>query len=174
MSNHALLEMSPSSLKFYLNFLRKAMEKSDDGVFVFQGGGWRIDQNLIDLIELFDDYGFNLKYLDHSKEIAGFSLSEGSIKEEALYELKDLLTQDIEQEKIYALGTTIRSHLDKNQIFYCGALGNNMNEYFNYINSLPKVNIEEVKDFYKELNAINEAPDDEFGEYIKPKVKKYE
>lgn len=31
---------------------------SKDGLFVFQGGGWRIDQTLIDLIELFDEYGF--------------------------------------------------------------------------------------------------------------------
>ena len=72
-SNHALLEMSPNSLRFYLNFCKEAMKNSHDGFFVFQGGGWRIEQNLVDLIELFEEYGFNLKYFDHSKEIAGFS-----------------------------------------------------------------------------------------------------
>ena len=62
-SNHALLEMSPNSLRFYLNFCRKALEKSEEGIFVFQGGGWRIDQNLIDLINLFEEYGYYLKIL---------------------------------------------------------------------------------------------------------------
>lgn len=90
-SNHALLEMSPNSLRFYLNFCKNAMKNSKDGLFVFQYGGWRIDQTLIDLIELFDEYGFYLKYFDHSKEIAGFSLKEGSVKKEVLLALKDLL-----------------------------------------------------------------------------------
>lgn len=38
-SNHALLEMSPNSLRFYLNFCKAAMGNSKDGLFVFQGGG---------------------------------------------------------------------------------------------------------------------------------------
>lgn len=95
-SNHALLEMSPNSLRFYLNFCKNAMGNSKDGLFVFQGGGWRIDQTLIDLIELFDEYGFYLKYFDHSKEIAGFSLKEGSVKKEVLLALKELLINGVD------------------------------------------------------------------------------
>ena len=171
MSNHALLEMNPSSLKFYLNLCRKAMEKSKEGVFVFQGGGWRIDQNLIDLIELFDEYGFYLKYLDHSKEIAGFSLKEGSVKEEAIEALKGLLREGVETEKIYALGSTIRSHLDPDQVFYCDELGNRMKNHFQEIENQPKIKIEELIEFYQGLNTTEETPDDEFAEYIRPKVK---
>lgn len=165
-SNHALLEMNPNSLKFYLNFCKKALEKSNEGLFVFQGGGWRIDQNLIDLIELFDEYGFHLKYFNHSKEIAGFSLKEGSIKKEVLQALKMLLSKELKTEKIYGLGTNINSRLDKNQIFYCDSLGEQMNERFKIIDSLPKVDINLVKSWYNEFENISATPDDDFGEYI--------
>ena len=141
-SNHALLEMSPNSLRFYLNFCKKAMKNSKDGMFVFQGGGWRIDQNLIDLITLFEEYGFYLKYFDHSKEIAGFSLKEGSISDEVLDALKSLLSNGVATEKIYALGTNINSRLNANEIFYCDDLGERMNQEFNKIKCLPKVDIE--------------------------------
>lgn len=130
------------------------------------GGGWRIDQNLIDLIELFDEYGFYLKYFDHSKEIAGFSLKEGSVKKEVLFALKELLSKDIETEKIYALGTNINSRLDSKQIFYCDEVDERMNSEFKNIEKLPKVEIQKVKRYYKNLNALKQAPDDEFADYI--------
>ncbi len=165
-SNHALLEMNPNSLKFYLNFCRKSLEKSDDGLFVFQGGGWRIDQNLIDLIELFDEYGYYLKYFDHSKEIAGFSLKKGSVKKEVLVALKKLLSEGVETEKIYALGTNINSRLNSEQIFYCDDLGEKMNLKFNEINITPKVDIKTVLSYYDSFGTTESSPDDEFGEYI--------
>lgn len=165
-SNHALLEMSPNSLRFYLNFCKKAMKNSKDGMFVFQGGGWRIDQNLIDLITLFEEYGFYLKYFDHSKEIAGFSLKEGSISDEVLDALKSLLSNGVATEKIYALGTNINSRLNANEIFYCDDLGERMNQEFNKIKYLPKVDIEYIKEFYNSLNAQHESPDEEFAQYI--------
>lgn len=165
-SNHALLEMNPNSLKFYLNFCRKSLEKSDDGLFVFQGGGWRIDQNLIDLIELFDEYGYYLKYFDHSKEIAGFSLKKGSVKKEVLVALKKLLSEGIETEKIYALGTNINSRLNSEQIFYCDDLGEKMNLKFNEINRTPKVDVKSVLSYYDSFGTTELSPDDEFGEYI--------
>lgn len=165
-SNHALLEMSPNSLRFYLNFCKKAMKNSKDGMFVFQGGGWRIDQNLIDLITLFEEYGFYLKYFDHSKEIAGFSLKEGSISDEVLDALKSLLSNGVATEKIYALGTNINSRLNANEIFYCDDLGERMNQEFNKIKCLPKVDIEYIKEFYNGLNAQHESPDEEFAQYI--------
>lgn len=165
-SNHALLEMSPNSLRFYLNFCKMAMQNSSDGLFVFQGGGWRIDQNLIDLIELFDEYGFYLKYFDHSKEIAGFSLKEGSVKKEVLMALKQLLSSGVESEKIYALGTHINSRLDSSQIFYCDDLGNRMNDTFQKISQLDKVPLEKVKEYYDSFDNKSYTPDDEFAEYI--------
>lgn len=170
-SNHALLEMSPNSLRFYLNFCKNAMKNSKDGLFVFQGGGWRIDQTLIDLIELFDEYGFYLKYFDHSKEIAGFSLKEGSVKKEVLLALRDLLFKGVESEKIYALGSHINSRLDSSQIFYCDDLGNRMNDFFQKISQLDKINIEEVKAYYDSFNTKTDSPDDEFAEYISCKKK---
>lgn len=170
-SNHALLEMSPNSLRFYLNFCKNAMKNSAEGLFVFQGGGWRIDQNLIDLIELFDEYGFYLKYFDHSKEIAGFSLKEGSVKKEVLLALKQLLAKGVEHEKIYALGTNINSRLDSEQIFYCDDLGNRMNDVFQNISQMDKVNIEEVEKYYDSFNTQNDSPDDEFAKYIHARKK---
>lgn len=165
-SNHALLEMSPNSLRFYLNFCKNAMKNSNDGLFVFQGGGWRVDQTLIDLIELFDEYGFYLKYFDHSKEIAGFSLKEGSVKKEVLLALKDLLVKGVDSEKIYALGSHINSRLDSSQIFYCDDMGDRMNAAFQEISKIDKVDIERVKEYYDSFNAKNVSPDDEFAEYI--------
>lgn len=164
-SNHALLEMSPNSLKFYLNFCREALKESKDGVFVFQGGGWRINQNLIDLIELFDEYGYYLKYFDHHKEIAGFSLKEGSVKDEVIIDLKKLL-QNVETEQIYALGTHITSRLNENKIYYCDELGQRMNDYFENIMLLPKVDISEIKQYYSTFGINENTPDDEFGNYI--------
>lgn len=171
-SNHALLEMSPNSLRFYLNFCKKALQKSDEGVFVFQGGGWRIDQNLVDLIELFEEYGFYLKYFDHSKEIAGFSLQGNSVKKEVLGALKQLLSQNLKTEQIYALGKNINSRLDPSQVFYCDELGNRMYSSFKTIESLPKVDIERVKAWYNNIGTSNEAPDEEFAEYILCKRKR--
>ncbi len=165
-SNHALLEMSPNSLRFYLNFCKTAMEKSKEGLFVFQGGGWRIDQTLIDLIELFDEYGFYLKYFDHSKEIAGFSLKKGSVKKEVLLALKELLINGVDREKIYALGSHISSRLDSSQIFYCDEVGNKMNSTFQKISTEDKVDIEQVKKYYDSFHVENDSPDDEFAEYI--------
>lgn len=170
-SNHALLEMSPNSLRFYLNFCREAMKNSSEGMFVFQGGGWRIDQNLIDLINLFDEYGFYLKYFDHSKEIAGFSLKSGSIKDDVIYALNQLLKTGIDRENIYALGTNINSRLDSNQIFYCDELGNRMNNVFRNISNINKVDIEDVKRYYETFGQSVDSPDDEFAEYISCKRK---
>lgn len=170
-SNHALLEMNPNSIKFYLNFCRKALEKSNEGCFVFQGGGWRIDQNLIDLIELFDEYGYYLKYFDHSKEIAGFSLKKGSVKKEVLVALRKLLSEGVKTEKIYALGTNINSRLNCEQIFYCDDLGEKMNSKFNEINKTSKVDIKPVISYYDEFGTTELSPDDEFGEYILSKKK---
>lgn len=168
-SNHALLEMSPNSLKFYLNFCKIAMKNSKDGLFVFQGGGWRIDQTLIDLIELFDEYGFYLKYFDHSKEIAGFSLKCGSVKNEVLSALKKLLVSGVDKEKIYSLGTHINSRLNPNQIFYCDDVGKRMNSAFLKILAEDKVDIDYVKKFYDDLHSKTDTPDDEFAEYISSK-----
>lgn len=165
-SNHALLEMSPNSLRFYLNFCRKTLEKSKDGVFVFQGGGWRIDQNLIDLINLFEEYGYYLKYFDHSKEIAGFSLQPGSIKNDVVRALENLLNGDVEIEKIYALGNHILERLNSKEIYFTGTLGEMMNDKFEKIKKMEKIDIETVKSFYSQFGDLKMSPDDEFGEYI--------
>lgn len=165
-SNHALLEMSPNSLRFYLNFCRKTLEKSKDGVFVFQGGGWRIDQNLIDLINLFEEYGYYLKYFDHSKEIAGFSLQPGSIKNDVVRALENLLNRDVEIEKIYALGNHILERLNSKEIYFTGTLGEMMNDKFEKIKKMEKIDIETVKSFYSQFGDLKMSPDDEFGEYI--------
>lgn len=165
-SNHALLEMSPNSLRFYLNFCRKTLEKSKDGVFVFQGGGWRIDQNLIDLINLFEEYGYYLKYFDHSKEIAGFSLQPGSIKNDVVRALENLLNGDAEIEKIYALGNHILERLNSKEIYFTGTLGEMMNDKFEKIKKMKKIDIETVKSFYSQFGDLKMSPDDEFGEYI--------
>lgn len=170
-SNHALLEMSPNSLRFYLNFCKEAMKNSHDGFFVFQGGGWRIDQNLVDLIELFEEYGFYLKYFDHSKEIAGFSLSEGTVKKEVLKALEELVLDGLETEKIYALGNNINSRLSPEQVFYCNELGERMNRVFCEIEKAPKVNIDDIKEYYQQFNTTCESPDEEFAAYISPKRK---
>ena len=169
-SNHALLEMNPNALRFYLNFCKKAMENKE-GLFVFQGGGWRINQNLIDLIELFDDYGFNLKYFDHSKEIAAFSLIEGSIKKDVLIALKELLKNDKDFTKIYGLGLNINSRLKKDDIFFCDELGNRMNDRFNEIAKTDKVSIERVNEYYDSLCYDDISPDEEFSDYIECKNK---
>lgn len=165
-SNHALLEMSPNSLRFYLNFCRKALEKSEEGIFVFQGGGWRIDQNLIDLINLFEEYGYYLKYFDHSKEIAGFSLQPGSIKQDVVKALKNLLNGDVEIEKIYALGNHILERLGSEEIYFTDTLGRMMNDKFEKIKKMEKIDIETVKSFYSQFGNLKMSPDDEFGEYI--------
>lgn len=165
-SNHALLEMSPNSLRFYLNFCRKALEKSEEGIFVFQGGGWRIDQNLIDLINLFEEYGYYLKYFDHSKEIAGFSLQPGSIKQDVVKALKNLLNGDVEIEKIYALGNHILERLGSEEIYFTDTLGRMMNDKFEKIKKMEKIDIETVKSFYSQFGNLKMSLDDEFGEYI--------
>ena len=173
-SNHALLEMNSNSIRFYLNFCNNAMKKNKEGLFVFQGGGWRIDNNLIDLIELFDEYGFYLKYFDHSKEIAGFSTKEGSIKKEVLQELKNLLLDNKNYETIPGLGKNINIRLNPSQIYYCDELGNRMNDYFLELAKKDKINIDEVIDYYESYQTTKESPDDEFAEFIscKKKVRK--
>lgn len=168
-SNHALLEMSPNSLRFYLNFCKIALKASKEGVFVFQGGGWRINQNLVDLINLFEEYGFYLKYFDHSKEIAGFSLKEGSVKKDVLISLKRILESDIEIEKIYALGDHILSRLEKEQVFVCDELGERMQYYFEKKSMEPKISIDKVKDYYGTFKLSDGSPDDEFADYIAPR-----
>ena len=132
-----------------------------------------LDQNLIDLIQLFEEYGFYLKYFDHSKEIAAFSLKEGSVKKEALLALKQLLKTGVDTEKIYALGTHILSRLDSNQIFYCDELGEKMNYLFKKKSEEPKVDIEDLNAYYNNLNAKHESPDEEFANYILCKKKEY-
>ena len=167
-SNHALLEMSQNSLRFYLNWMRKSLEKSKTGAFVFQGGGWRVEQNLIDLIELFENYGYHLKYFDHAKEIAAFDLREGSVAPQVLDALRNLLKSDkLESEKIYALGNHLLTRLDKKDIFYTGDLGNRIKDNFDYIDKEEKVDIKEVLKFYNKFEITSDSPDDEFAEYIK-------
>ena len=120
---------------------------------------------------MFDEYGYNLKYFDHSKEIAAFSLSSGSVTKEVLEALKELLKQDVENEKIYALGNHIRTRLNKDKIYYCGNLGERMNDKFNQIKQAPKIAFEELLEFYSQFDSIKESPDDEFGNYILSKRK---
>ncbi len=167
-SNHALLEMSQNSIRFYLNWIRRSLSQSSTGAFVFQGGGWRVEQNLIELIELFEEYGFHLKYFDHYKEIAAFDLTEGSVSDTVLEELRKLVRKkDLESEKIYALGTHIISRLRKDTIFYTGELGNRIKNKFEEIQKEEKVEIEKLYRFYDSFSKTVDSPDDEFAEYIK-------
>ena len=88
--------------------------------------------------------------------------------------LNQLLTNGVESEKIYALGTHINSRLDSSQIFYCDDLGNRMKDFFQKISQLDKVPLEEVKEYYDSFNTKDDTPDDEFAEYIdcKKKIRK--
>lgn len=166
-SNHALLEMSPNSIKFYLNYFRNSLYKND-GAFVFQGGGWRINQNLIDLINLFDQYGYNLQYFDHKNEIAAFSVAyQEKCKDAVIKSLMKLISK-LETEDIYGLGKNIVSRLNEDEVYYVGKLGFKINEIFDKINHEDKIAIEEVIDFYNQFHDASLSPDEEFAEYIEP------
>lgn len=80
-----------------------------------------------------------------------------------------LLQQTIN--KIYALGNHIRTRLNKDKIYYCGDLGERMNDKFNQIKQAPKIAFEELLEFYSQFDSIKESPDDEFGNYILSKRK---
>lgn len=166
MANHAFLEMSQNSIRFYLNYFKKTLEKND-GAIVFQGGGWRVNQNMIDLIELFEDYGYKLQYFDHSKEIVGFSTHGPSLKNQVISELKKLLKRKKETEKIYSLGENLLSRLPKDKIFITGDLGKKINSNLKKYYTMKKVDINEVIKFYDSLEISCLSPDDEFSEYIK-------
>lgn len=167
-SNHALLEMNQNSIRFYLNYCKETLKKNN-GAFVFQGGGWRISQNLIDLINLFEEYGYKLQYFDHNHEIVGFSLTGESVKDKVNKELDKLIKGDVKKEKIYALGDHLLSRLPEGLIFKTGELGEKMYKTLTDYDKLPKVDINEVINYYDSLNCKNLSPDDEFAEYIKKK-----
>lgn len=167
-SNHALLEMSPNSLKFYLNYFKDSLYENN-GAFVFQGGGWRINQNLIDLINLFDQYGYNLQYFDHKNEIAAFSVtSEENVKDLVIKSLLDLISYS-KIEKIYGLGENLISRLEEDDIYYVGEFGFKIKEMFDIINLEDKIEIGEVLNFYNAFNNTVLSPDEEFANYIEPK-----
>ena len=46
-----------------------------------------------------------------------------------------------------------------------------MNDFFQKISRLDKINIEEVKAYYDSFNTNTDSPDDEFAEYISCKKK---
>lgn len=165
-SNHALLEMNQNSIRFYLNYFRQALIKNE-GAFVFQGGGWRINQNLIDLINLFEEYGYKLQYFDHNHEIVAFSLTGESVKDEVLAELKKLMEGEVKTEKIYALGEHLLSRLPEGLIFKTGTLGESIYTNLMLYDTINKVDINEVLDYYETLKCNELPPDDEFSEYIK-------
>lgn len=169
-SNHALLEMSPNSLKFYLNYFKYIL-KENKGAFVFQGGGWRINQNLIDLINLFDQYGYNLQYFDHKNEIAAFSVFfHENCKDKVINSLSNLV-KNAEMEDIYGLGKNIISRLNDNEVFYVGELGFKIKKNFDIIDKKEKVNIKDIKNFYNNFNDMILSPDEEFADYIEPQPK---
>lgn len=167
MSNHALLEMHPNALRFYLTFGRESLKNSQNGVFAFQGGGWGIDQNMLDLLKIFDEYGYMLKYFDHSKEVAVFSTGGETLTHDVSKDLKCLFDKGVSTEQIYALGSNITTKMNSNQIYYCDDLGNKIKNYFDTISKEKKVGIDTVKDFYSQFTSATESPDDEFAQYIK-------
>lgn len=65
----------------------------------------------------------------------------------------------------------IDSRLNKDKIYYCGDLGERMNDKFNQIKQAPKIAFEELLEFYSQFDSIKESPDDEFGNYILSKRK---
>lgn len=164
-SNHALLEMSPNSLKFYLNYFKSNLDKNN-GAFVFQGGGWRINQNLIDLINLFDQYGYNLQYFDHKNEIAAFSVSSLENCRDNVIGSLLTLKENVKTEDIYGLGKNIVSRLNENEVYYVGELGFKIKKIFDIINKEDKVDIKDVINYYKSFDNVILSPDEEFADYI--------
>lgn len=165
-SNHALLEMSQNSLRFYLNYFKNAMDRNN-GALVFQGGGWRIHQNLVDLINLFDEHGYKLQYFDHHNEVLAFSTTGESLKDEVIKEL-NILLQNPKTDKIHALGENIISRLDNGKIYYCDELGHKIKNHFDDINKEEKITYSMLINYYDTFNNIKESYDDEFGDYISP------
>lgn len=169
-SNHALLEMSPNSLKFYLNYFKYSLAENK-GAFVLQGGGWRINQNLIDLINLFDQYGYNLQYFDHKNEIAAFSVSSNENCKDVVVNSLSELAKNAEMEEIYGLGKNIISRLNDNEVFYAGELGFKIKNIFDIISMKEKVDIKDIIDFYNTFDDRTLSPDEEFADYIEPQPK---
>lgn len=169
-SNHALLEMSPNSLRFYLNYFTNSLNCSN-GAFVFQGGGWRINQNLIDLINLFEQHGYNLQYFDHKNEIAAFSVSSDENCKNKVVTALSKLMKNPELEDIYGLGKNIVSRLENNEIYYAGELGYKIKKTFNIIDKKDKVDIKSVIDYYSQYDDMILSPDEEFANYIEPQSK---
>lgn len=165
-SNHALLEMSQNSLRFYLNYFKTSMDKNN-GALVFQGGGWRIHQNLVDLINLFDEHGYKLQYFDHYNEVLAFSTTGENLKNEVIRALNELLLNP-QTDKIHALGDNIVSRLEDGKVYYCDELGNKIKKYFDTIDKEEKISYSDLTSYYDTYNNIKESYDDEFGDYIFP------
>ncbi len=164
-SNHALLEMNSNSIRFYLNYCYDILKKNK-GCFVFQGGGWGIDKNLVDLICLFEEYGYRLQYFDHSKEIGCFGVSGDSVKDKVVNELKSLY-KDSETKVVNGLGEILADRLPQDMVFRTGYFGKRLKDGLNSYDKHDKLDINTVSDYYDQLSCDKVSLDSEFTEYIK-------
>ena len=64
------------------------------------------------------------------------------------------------------MGNHILERLGSEEIYFTDTLGRMMNDKFEKIKKMEKIDIETVKSFYSQFGNLKMSPDDEFGEYI--------
>lgn len=74
--NHALLEMTPTAIVYYLKLAKMWMKNSQIKAFVMRSWGWEMQCKKKEAIDIFQKQGFELIYLDNYSSIIIFKLIE--------------------------------------------------------------------------------------------------
>ncbi|GFI16222.1 hypothetical protein IMSAGC009_01386 [Lachnospiraceae bacterium] len=151
-SNHALAEMHPRSLRFYLQYGKKLMRNSDYKLFVAQCPGGLIKGNIEYLFDTFNTMGYALLYSENDFIVFSLKDKQGILPADIRGLIKKLsLTPNTYDFPQY------QNVLDETASGFYSAEQKIKNE--------TKVSLQELMDFFYSLDGNVDSPDEEFVHY---------
>ena len=165
--NHALLEMHPNAVRFYLKIAKQRMSGSKYGYFVIRGFGWGVQRTIPELFSDFDSFGYKLQYFDFDQETAIFSLNGNSVYSQILQWLQNPFYAEKEEYQIYGLGKNIKAKMNRDALV-TETVGKKVKKYLSDLEL--SVDIETLEKAYEEITLHQDSPDEVFGNFVRNKA----
>ena len=160
--NHAILEMHLNAIRFYLKMAQERMKRSKGGYFIIRGFGWNVERSLLDMLNDFKEFDFNLIYFDFNKEVAVYGLEGESVFDEVYQCMQNPQFTEKKEYNIYSLGKNLKAKIT-NCVYASNGMGNIIK--MELVNTQSDITIYNLIDEYDKITKIQDSPDEEFANY---------
>ncbi len=161
--NHAILEMHLNAMRFYLKMSQNKMKRSKEGYFIVRGFGWNVERSLLEMMNDFKEFGFNLIYFDFNKEVAVYSLKGECVFDEVYQSIQNPQFTEKKEYNIYNLGKNLKAKIE-NGVHFSNDRGKIIK--MSLANIQRDITICNLIDAYDKITKVQDSPDEEFANYL--------